>query len=109
MASRFDKGKKVGIKMNQFVKSHGLGNDYFVLDKANISFEINPEVIDSSATGITESARMEYSFLCRPTEPTLASGFLTQTEAQQKRVGMDSGFSLNFSTSTDMRKSIHSV
>jgi len=45
MASRFDKGKKVGIKMNQFVKSHGLGNDYLVLDKANISFKLNPEVI----------------------------------------------------------------
>ncbi|MGE5446127.1 MAG: diaminopimelate epimerase [Ignavibacteriales bacterium] len=31
--------------MNRFVKSHGLGNDYFVLDKADISFELNPEVI----------------------------------------------------------------
>lgn len=31
--------------MNSFVKSHGLGNDYFVLDSANISFELNPEVI----------------------------------------------------------------
>ena len=31
--------------MNRFVKSHGLGNDYFVLDKADISFELNPEII----------------------------------------------------------------
>lgn len=31
--------------MNRFVKSHGLGNDYFVLDKAEISFELSPEII----------------------------------------------------------------
>lgn len=31
--------------MNQFVKSHGLGNDYFVLDQSQISFELTPEVI----------------------------------------------------------------
>ncbi|MGQ0793566.1 MAG: diaminopimelate epimerase [Deltaproteobacteria bacterium] len=31
--------------MNRFVKSHGLGNDYIVLDEANISFELTPEVI----------------------------------------------------------------
>ena len=31
--------------MNSFVKSHGLGNDYFVLDSADISFDLNPEVI----------------------------------------------------------------
>ena len=31
--------------MNQFVKSHGLGNDYFVLDQSAISFELTPEVI----------------------------------------------------------------
>ncbi|MER3447846.1 MAG: diaminopimelate epimerase [Candidatus Dadabacteria bacterium] len=31
--------------MNRFVKSHGLGNDYFVLDKSDISFELNPEII----------------------------------------------------------------
>lgn len=31
--------------MNRFVKSHGLGNDYFVLYKADISFELSPEVI----------------------------------------------------------------
>jgi diaminopimelate epimerase len=31
--------------MNEFVKSHGLGNDYFVLDRSNISFELTPEVI----------------------------------------------------------------
>ncbi len=31
--------------MNQFVKSHGLGNDYFVMDQSQISFELTPEVI----------------------------------------------------------------
>src|SRR4030065_1720040 len=31
--------------MNKFVKSHGLGNDYIVLDRSNISFELNPDVI----------------------------------------------------------------
>jgi diaminopimelate epimerase len=31
--------------MNRFVKSHGLGNDYFVLDKADTSFELAPEAI----------------------------------------------------------------
>jgi len=31
--------------MNQFVKSHGLGNDYFVLDASAISFDLTPEVI----------------------------------------------------------------
>lgn len=31
--------------MDQFVKSHGLGNDYFVLDQSAISFELTPEVI----------------------------------------------------------------
>jgi diaminopimelate epimerase len=31
--------------MNRFVRSHGLGNDYFVLDIADISFELSPEVI----------------------------------------------------------------
>ena len=31
--------------MNQFVKSHGLGNDYFVLDATAISFNLTPEVI----------------------------------------------------------------
>jgi diaminopimelate epimerase len=33
------------IHANGFVKSHGLGNDYIVLDKANISFELTPGVI----------------------------------------------------------------
>ncbi len=32
--------------MNQFVKSHGLGNDYFVMDQSQISFELTPEVIE---------------------------------------------------------------
>lgn len=31
--------------MNRFVKSHGLGNDYFVLDRADISFELSPQAI----------------------------------------------------------------
>jgi diaminopimelate epimerase len=31
--------------MNNFVRSHGLGNDYVVLDQANISFELTPESI----------------------------------------------------------------
>lgn len=31
--------------MNHFVKSHGLGNDYFVMDQSQISFELTPEVI----------------------------------------------------------------
>lgn len=31
--------------MDQFVKSHGLGNDYFVLDESSISFKLTPEVI----------------------------------------------------------------
>lgn len=33
------------MNMNNFVKSHGLGNDYFVLDGSRISFELNPEII----------------------------------------------------------------
>lgn len=31
--------------MNEFVKSHGLGNDYIVMDSGNISFELTPERI----------------------------------------------------------------
>ena len=31
--------------MNKFVKSHGLGNDYIVLDREDISFDLTPEVI----------------------------------------------------------------
>ena len=31
--------------MNRFVKSHGLGNDYIVLDKADIGFQLTPGVI----------------------------------------------------------------
>jgi diaminopimelate epimerase len=31
--------------MNEFVKSHGLGNDYFVLDGSSISFALTPAVI----------------------------------------------------------------
>ncbi|HVY55214.1 MAG TPA: diaminopimelate epimerase [Thermodesulfobacteriota bacterium] len=31
--------------MNEFVKSHGLGNDYFVLDGSRITFSLTPEVI----------------------------------------------------------------
>lgn len=31
--------------MNRFVKSHGLGNDYFVMDSADLSFELSPNVI----------------------------------------------------------------
>lgn len=29
--------------MNNFIKSHGLGNDYIVLDQAKMSFELSPE------------------------------------------------------------------
>ena len=32
-------------QMNEFVKSHGLGNDYFVLDGSRISFALTPGVI----------------------------------------------------------------
>ncbi|HEY7534944.1 MAG TPA: diaminopimelate epimerase [Thermodesulfobacteriota bacterium] len=35
----------MSIQTNSFVKSHGLGNDYIVLDKSNISFELTPGVI----------------------------------------------------------------
>jgi len=31
--------------MSNFVKSHGLGNDYIVIDPKNISFELSPEAI----------------------------------------------------------------
>ncbi|MFQ5787563.1 MAG: hypothetical protein ACE5H1_06230 [Thermodesulfobacteriota bacterium] len=31
--------------MNRFVKSHGLGNDYIVLDQDDLSFELSPEAI----------------------------------------------------------------
>jgi len=31
--------------MNEFIKSHGLGNDYIVMDQNNISFDLNPEAI----------------------------------------------------------------
>jgi diaminopimelate epimerase len=33
------------MKMSNFVKSHGLGNDYIVIDPKNISFELSPEAI----------------------------------------------------------------
>lgn len=33
------------MNMSNFVKSHGLGNDYIVIDPNNISFELNPEAI----------------------------------------------------------------
>jgi len=32
--------------MNQFVKSHGLGNDYFVMDQSQLSFDLTPEVVE---------------------------------------------------------------
>ena len=31
--------------MNEFVKSHGLGNDYIVLDQNKLSFNLTPEII----------------------------------------------------------------
>jgi len=31
--------------MNEFVKSHGLGNDYIVLDQNKLSFSLTPEII----------------------------------------------------------------
>ncbi|NIT13568.1 MAG: diaminopimelate epimerase, partial [Candidatus Dadabacteria bacterium] len=31
--------------MSNFIKSHGLGNDYIVIDPENISFELTPEAI----------------------------------------------------------------
>ena len=31
--------------MNSFVKSHGLGNDYIVIDPKNISFDLSPEAV----------------------------------------------------------------
>ncbi|MGI9553481.1 MAG: diaminopimelate epimerase [Thermodesulfobacteriota bacterium] len=31
--------------MNEFVKSHGLGNDYIVLDQNKLSFNLSPEII----------------------------------------------------------------
>ena len=33
------------MNMGNFVKSHGLGNDYIVIDPNNISFELSPEAI----------------------------------------------------------------
>lgn len=33
------------MKMNNFVKTHGLGNEYIVLDKENISFELTQKAI----------------------------------------------------------------
>ncbi len=33
------------MNMSNFVKSHGLGNDYIVIDPNNISFELSPEAI----------------------------------------------------------------
>lgn len=33
------------MKMNDFVKTHGLGNEYIVLDKENISFELTQKAI----------------------------------------------------------------
>ncbi|MCH7928042.1 MAG: diaminopimelate epimerase [Candidatus Dadabacteria bacterium] len=33
------------MNMSNFVKSHGLGNDYIVIDPKNISFELSPEAI----------------------------------------------------------------
>ncbi|OQA94264.1 MAG: Diaminopimelate epimerase [Bacteroidetes bacterium ADurb.Bin217] len=33
------------MQVNSFVKSHGLGNDYIVLDAACINFELNPHII----------------------------------------------------------------
>ena len=31
--------------MNEYVKSHGLGNDYTILDEEKLSFSLNPEII----------------------------------------------------------------
>ena len=33
------------MEMNFFLKSHGLGNDYIVLDEANIDFDLTIERI----------------------------------------------------------------
>ncbi len=33
------------MKTNMFVKSHGLGNDYIVLDSEQLDFELTPERI----------------------------------------------------------------
>jgi diaminopimelate epimerase len=31
--------------MNRYVKSHGLGNDYFVMDASDLTFDLNPAII----------------------------------------------------------------
>jgi diaminopimelate epimerase len=36
---------KTKLKLDQFVKSHGLGNDYIVLDQARLSFPVTPEAV----------------------------------------------------------------
>jgi len=36
---------KTTLAPNEFVKSHGLGNDYIVLDQARLSFPVNPEAV----------------------------------------------------------------
>ena len=33
------------LTLNQFVRSHGLGNDYLVVDPARLSFDITPEAV----------------------------------------------------------------
>jgi len=33
------------LALNEFVKSHGLGNDYIVLDQARLSFPVTPEAV----------------------------------------------------------------
>jgi diaminopimelate epimerase len=37
--------KKIHLMQNFFVKSHGLGNDYFVLNEAELSFQLNEKNI----------------------------------------------------------------
>ena len=36
---------KTRLMLNEFVKSHGLGNDYIVLDQAQLSFALTPQAV----------------------------------------------------------------
>jgi diaminopimelate epimerase len=36
---------KTALALNEFVKSHGLGNDYIVLEQARLSFPVTPEAV----------------------------------------------------------------
>ena len=84
--------------MNCFVKSHGLGNDYIVLDSAEIDFDLGKsaiELICHRNYGIGSDGIL---LLVPPAGGTSGSGFSILTEARRKKAETGSGFSPSTST-----------